>query len=79
MVCLSENPPGENIFAGIRVRKGAELSDHNTLLCDGSHIAVCFEKPKCRREWKTLYIHFEREKCLIEIHCCIKMTLRWVS
>lgn len=50
MVCLSENPPGENIFAGIRVRKGAELSDHNTLLCDGSHIAVCFEKPKCRRE-----------------------------
>lgn len=37
--------PGENVLAGIGVRKGAELSDDNTLLCDGSHVSISSDKP----------------------------------
>ena len=37
--------PGENVLAGIRIRKRTELSDHHTLLCDGAHIRICFDKP----------------------------------
>lgn len=37
--------PGENVLAGIRVRKGAELGDDNTLLCDGSHVSISSDKP----------------------------------
>lgn len=49
--------PGKNVLAGIRVRKGAELGDDNTLLCDGSHISISSDKPTwrkgCGRNYKS--------------------------
>lgn len=48
--------PGKNVLAGIRIRKGAKLSDDNTLLCDGSHIRISFDKPRekgCDRNYKS--------------------------
>lgn len=47
---LTCNPPGENVFAGIRIGKSAELSDHNALLRDGSYIRVSSDKPTQRKE-----------------------------
>lgn len=50
--------PGKNVLAGIRIRKGAKLSDDNTLLCDGSHIRISFDKPRekgCHRNYKSCY------------------------
>lgn len=40
-----QKKPRKNVLAGIRIRKGAKLGDDNTILCDGSHICICFDKP----------------------------------
>lgn len=49
--------PGENVLAGIRICKGAELGDDNTVLSDGSHVRISFDKPKwerrCNRNHKS--------------------------
>lgn len=37
--------PGKNVLARIRICKGAEFGDDNTLLCDGSHISISSDKP----------------------------------
>ena len=47
VLCLLENPPGEDVFTGIGIRKCAKLSDDHALLCDGSYISVRFDKPRC--------------------------------
>lgn len=41
----SVDEPGKDVLAGIRIREGAELGDHNTLLRDGSHIRISSDKP----------------------------------
>lgn len=42
--------PGKDVLAGIRIREGAELGDHDTLLRDGSHIGISSDKPtRCNR------------------------------
>lgn len=42
--------PGENVFAGIGVRKGTKLSDHHAFLCDGSHVGICFKIPAGKKK-----------------------------
>lgn len=54
MFVLAFNLPGENVFAGVGVRKGTKLSDHHTLLCDGSHIRICSDKPGQSKEGKGI-------------------------
>lgn len=51
------NQPGEDILAGIRICECTKLSNDHTLLCNGSHISICPDKPKWRKESKCK-IHF---------------------
>lgn len=39
------NQPGEDILAGIRICECTKLSNDHTLLCNGSHISICPDKP----------------------------------
>lgn len=48
-VCVWD-PPGENVFAGIRICKCSKLGDHHPLLCDGSYISICSDKPEAEAE-----------------------------
>lgn len=38
--------PGENVLAWIWVGVGTKFSYHDPLLCHGSHISICPNKPK---------------------------------
>lgn len=51
------NQPGEDILAGIRICECTKLGNDHTLLCNGSHISICPDKPKWRKESKCK-IHF---------------------
>lgn len=41
----SQELPGEDVFAGVWVRRGSKLRDHQPLFCHGAHVSICSEEP----------------------------------